>query len=264
MTVFLSLLVPNLVLVGSLIGRFLREISCQCQQQTARCSAIANEVIGSIRTIRSCSMEEREADLYRQEIDKLSRLNMKLGVGISVFQGLANIGLNSVVLACLIYGGNLLSKNEIKPGDLMSFLVASQTCQRSLASMSLVVGHGVKFFSSGARIFSVINTQPALISTANLKLNPLIGELSFRKVNFSYPTRKEHKVFDGFNLRINPGTTFALVGHSGSGKSTIAQLLERFYDVDSGSVCIDGVNIKDLDLNWLRSKNIGFINQVGD
>lgn len=262
MSAFLCVLVPNLVLVGSLIGGYLRRLSRECQQQSAKCSAIATEVIGSVRTIKSCSLEQMQIDQYRGEIEKLSALNQRLGAGISIFQGISNIGLNSVVLSCLIYGGNLLAKKEIQPGDLMSFLVASQTIQRSLASLSLMTGHYVKYVASGNRIFDFIRLQPALISTANLKLDPLVGELSFRKVNFSYPTRKEHQVFENFSMRVNPATTFALVGHSGSGKSTIAQLLERFYDVDSGSVAIDGVNIKDLDLNWLRSQQIGYINQV--
>ena len=264
MSAFLCALVANLVLVGSLIGGCLRRLSRECQQQSAKCSAIATEVISSVRTIKSCSMEQMQVDVYRGEIEKLSALNQRLGAGISIFQGLSNVGLNGVVLSCLIYGGHLLSKKEIQPGDLMSFLVASQTIQRSLASLSLVTGHYVKYVASGNRIFDFISMEPKLVSTANLKLDPLVGELSFRKVNFAYPTRKDHQVFENFNMRVNPGTTFALVGHSGSGKSTIAQLLERFYDVDSGSVNIDGVNIKDLDLNWLRSKEIGYINQVGE
>lgn len=162
----------------------------------------------------------------------------------------------------MLFGGHLMSSNQITPGDLMSFLVASQTIQRSLASLSLMTDHYIKYINSGNRIFEYINMQPKLNSSMiNKKLDPLIGEISLRKVDFSYPTRKQYKVLDNFNLRINPGQTIALVGQTGQGKSTIALLLERFYDVDSGSLNIDGVNIKDLDLKWLRSENIGYINQ---
>ena len=261
MTAFLCVLVPNVVLVGSLIGSLLREISNECQQQTAKCSAITNEIFSSIQTIKSSAMEEREIELYKEEIEKLNRLNQSLGAGISCFQGASNIALNGVVLSTLLFGGYLMGKNEIKPGDLMSFLVASQTIQRSLASLSLMTGHYVKYTVTANRIFDYIRMEPKLKSNSTARLDPLIGEISFRKVTFAYPTRKSHKVFDQFSFKINPGTKFAIVGYSGSGKSTISKLLLYFYDVDSGCINIDGINIKNLDLKWLRSEKIGYINQ---
>ena len=112
----------------------------------------------------------------------------------------------------MLVGGHLMTNNEITPGDLMVFLVACQTIQRSLSSLSLMTGHYIKYINTGNRIFDYINLQPQLTCTTNLKLDPLIGEIRFCKVNFAYPTRKEHKVFDNFNLRINPGQTLAIVG----------------------------------------------------
>lgn len=260
MSIFLSVLVPNIVFTGYLIGKILRQISKECQDQAAKLNAIANEVISSMRTIKACAMEDKEIKIFDNEVKELSNLNKKLGVGIAIFQGLTNVALNGIVLSCMFVGGYLLSSNEIEPGDLMAFLVAAQTIQRSLASLSLMTGSYIKFINTGNRIFDFISMEPSLVS-GKKQLDPLIGEINFRKVNFAYPTRKEHKVFDNFSLKINPGQTFALVGHSGAGKSSLAMLLERFYDVDSGSIRIDGVDIKELDLNWLRSKNIGYINQ---
>jgi ATP-binding cassette subfamily B (MDR/TAP) protein 8 len=194
------------------MGHFLREISRNCQQQTAKCSAIINEIISNIQTIKSCAMEEKEIELYKEEIKKLSELNQSLGNGISLFQGASNIGLNGIVLCTLVFGGYLMSNNEIKPGQLMASLMACQTIQRSLASLSLMTGHYVKYTVTANRIFDYINMQPQLSSSGYVKLDPLIGEISFRKVDFSYPTRKKQNVFNNFNLKINPGETFAIVG----------------------------------------------------
>lgn len=259
MSAFLCILVPNIVFVGSLIGHFLRNISRLCQQQSAKVSAMANEAFSSIRTIKAITMEERETEFYKNEIEELSKLNQKLGLGISIFQGLTNIALNGIVLSCLLFGGHLMGKQEINPGDLFTFLTASQTIQRSISSLSLMTGHYIKYINTGNRIFDFINMQPQ-ITSSNTKLDELIGEINFRNVIFNYPTRKNSKVLDKFSLKVNPGTTIAIVGHSGSGKSTIAYLLERFYDVERGSINIDGVNIKELDLKWLRNQ-IGYINQ---
>jgi ATP-binding cassette, subfamily B (MDR/TAP), member 1 len=97
-------------------------------------------------------------------------------------------------------------------------------------------------------------------SPDGLKPKGVVGHVAFNDVGFRYPSRQEVKVFDGFNLDIKAGTTVALVGASGGGKSTVVQLLERFYDPTSGSVTLDGIDLKDLNLKWLR-QHIGLVSQ---
>uniref|UniRef100_A0AAQ6AF86 Mitochondrial potassium channel ATP-binding subunit n=1 Tax=Amphiprion ocellaris TaxID=80972 RepID=A0AAQ6AF86_AMPOC len=212
---------PCLVGAGALIGSFLRKLSRLAQEQVAKATGVADEALGNVRTVKAFAMEERELQLYAYEVDKSCDMNENLGAGIAVFQGLSNMALNCIVLGTIFAGGTLISSNEMSPGDLMSFLVASQTVQRSLASISILFGQMVRGLSSGARVFEYLALQPTI---------PLCG---------------------GGRIPY----------HSLTGRSTVASLLERFYDPTSGVIMLDGLDIRTLDLSWLRGQVIGFINQ---
>ncbi|XP_061835359.1 mitochondrial potassium channel ATP-binding subunit isoform X2 [Nerophis lumbriciformis] len=151
----------------------------------------------------------------------------------------------------------------MSPGELMSFLVASQTVQRSLASISILFGQMVRGISAGARVFEYLALKPSipLSGGGRIPYHSLTGRVDFLNVSFSYPTRLGHQVLEKFNLTLPPCKTIAIVGESGGGKSTVASLLERFYDPTSGVVMLDGLDIRTLDLCWLRGQVIGFINQ---
>jgi putative uncharacterized protein (fragment) len=261
MTIAMSIVLPVMVSVGTLLGSLLRDISKTCQEQIAKSISVADEAISSIRTVKAFALESNESKLFEQEISKSAKLNTALGIGIGCFQCMSNIALNGLVLGSLVYGGYLLSNGEVSPGSLMSFLVASQTVQRSLAQLSLLIGHYVKASSSIVRIFEYIDNQPFIVSQNGQRLRLVSGDIVFKNVSFAYPSRQNQMVLSNFNLSLEPGKITALCGSSGSGKSTIASLIERFYDVNSGAVLIDDQNIKDLDLNWLRSKVIGYISQ---
>ncbi|XP_012731793.2 mitochondrial potassium channel ATP-binding subunit [Fundulus heteroclitus] len=254
---------PCLVGAGALIGSFLRKLSRLAQEQVAKATGVADEALGNVRTVKAFAMEERELQLYACEVDKSCEMNENLGGGIAVFQGLSNMALNCIVLGTIFAGGTLISSNELSPGDLMSFLVASQTVQRSLASISILFGQVVRGISSGARVFEYMSLQPTipLSGGGRIPYHSLTGRVDFMNISFSYPTRPGHEVLKRFNLTLPPCKTVAIVGESGGGKSTVASLLERFYDPTSGVVMLDGLDIRTLDLAWLRGQVIGFINQ---
>ncbi|CAJ1072453.1 ATP-binding cassette sub-family B member 8%2C mitochondrial [Xyrichtys novacula] len=254
---------PCLVGAGALIGSFLRKLSRLAQEQVAKATAVADEALGNVRTVKAFAMEERELQLYAYEVDKSCEMNENLGAGIAVFQGLSNIALNCIVLGTIFAGGTLISSNEMSPGDLMSFLVASQTVQRSLASISILFGQMVRGISSGARVFEYLTLKPTIPNSGGGRIpyHSLTGRVDFMNISFSYPTRPGHQVLNKFNLTLPPSKTVAIVGESGGGKSTIASLLERFYDPTNGVIMLDGLDIRTLDLSWLRGQVIGFINQ---
>lgn len=124
----------------------------------------------------------------------------------------------------------------------------------------------MKAFAGGQaaayKMFETINREPEIdaYSTAGRKLDDIQGDIEFRDVYFSYPTRPDEQIFSGFSLAIQSGTTAALVGQSGSGKSTVISLIERFYDPQLGQVLIDGVDLREFQLRWIRSK-IGLVSQ---
>lgn len=156
-----------------------------------------------------------------------------------------------------------MAANTLTPGELMAFLVASQGVQRSLSQGSILLGTVIRGMTAGTRIFEYLTVQPDvdLVSGARIQPAKLHGEIRFTDVCFAYPTRPDQQVLTGFNLTLRPGQTVALVGASGSGKSTVAALLERFYEPTGGTITIDGHDVRDLSPQWLRAEVIGFIEQ---
>ncbi|CAM4723644.1 unnamed protein product [Leuciscus chuanchicus] len=254
---------PCLVGAGALIGSFLRKLSRKAQEQVAKATGVADEALGNVRTVRAFAMEDRELEMFATEVQKSAAMNETLGTGIAVFQGLSNIVLNCIVLGTIFAGGSLMARDDMSPGDLMSFLVASQTVQRSLASISILFGQMVRGMSAGARVFEYLTLEPSVPLTGGgrIPLKSLTGRVDFMNIDFSYPTRPGNQILKNFNLTLPPCKTVAIVGESGGGKSTVAALLERFYDPSSGVVMLDGLDIRTLDPSWLRGHVIGFISQ---
>ncbi|XP_072858746.2 mitochondrial potassium channel ATP-binding subunit isoform X1 [Pogona vitticeps] len=263
LTGLLVVVMPFLVGIGTFLGASLRKLSRKAQEQVAKATAVADEALGNVRTVRAFAMETKEIQQYSGEVDQASRLNMNLGMGIAFFQGLSNVALNCIVLGTIFVGGSLMAGEEITPGDLMSFLVSSQTVQRSMASISILFGQVLRGMSAGARVFEFM-TLPSEVSVCEkeqLACSMLSGRIEFQDVSFSYPTRPDYQVLRDFNLVIPANKTVAIVGQSGGGKSTIAALLERFYEPTDGAIFLDGRDICTLDQTWLRGEIIGFINQ---
>uniref|UniRef100_A0A672H1V4 Mitochondrial potassium channel ATP-binding subunit n=1 Tax=Salarias fasciatus TaxID=181472 RepID=A0A672H1V4_SALFA len=240
---------PCLVGAGAVIGSFLRKLSRLAQEQVSIATSVADEALGNVRTVKAFAMEERELQLYSAEVQKSCDLNENLGTGIAVFQGLSNVALNCIVLGTIFAGGTLISSNEMSPGDLMSFLVASQTVQRSLASISILFGQVVRGISSGARVFEYLSLEPSirLAGGGRIPYHSLTGRVDFMNISFRWSRPEE----------VQPHAA----SRENRGKSTVTSLLERFYDPTSGVIMLDGLDIRTLDLCWLRGQVIGFINQ---
>ncbi|XP_042331855.1 mitochondrial potassium channel ATP-binding subunit isoform X1 [Sceloporus undulatus] len=303
LTGLLVVVMPFLVGIGAFLGASLRKLSRRAQEQVAKATAVADEALGNVRTVRAFAMETKEIQEYSAEVDHSSRLNMNLGLGIAFFQGLSNVALNceweqssasllrpptlfpacvlcpqilpsllspaaalsssGIVLGTIFVGGSLMAGAEITPGDLMSFLVSSQTVQRSMASMSILFGQVLRGMSAGARVFEFMILTPEIpvCEREQLACSMLSGHIEFQDVNFSYPTRPDAQVLRNFSLTLPANKTVAIVGQSGGGKSTVAALLERFYEPTEGAIFLDGRDICTLDPSWLRGEIIGFINQ---
>ncbi|XP_071312522.1 mitochondrial potassium channel ATP-binding subunit isoform X1 [Agelaius tricolor] len=263
LTGLLLVALPALVGAGAFIGAFLRGLSRQAQEQVAKATVVADEALGNVRTVRAFAMEEQQAGLFRAEVDRAGHLSEQLGLGIAAFQGLSNLALNGIVLGTIFVGGSLMAGDQLSPGDLMSFLVASQTVQRSLASISILMGQVVRGLSAGARVLELLRLEPLvpLQGGATIPAHSLLGRISFNHVSFSYPTRPGYPVLKDFSLTLPPCQTVAIVGPSGGGKSTVAALLERFYEPTAGTITLDGHDIAGLDPSWLRGQVIGFISQ---
>lgn len=263
LTILVVFSLPPIIFIGTLLGRSLRKLSLEAQNQVAKSTAVCEETIQNIRTVRAFAAEEKEAEMYYKEIERSSDLYERLGLGISFFQAGTNLMLNGILLSTLYFGGELLSTGQLSPGNLMAFLMATQTIQKSLGQLSVLFGTFVRGQSAGARIFQYLGMPPSPMTTGGdvIADKSLAGNIVFKNVTFSYPTRRDHVILKNFNLHIPAGKTVAIVGTSGNGKSTVAVLLERFYDVDEGSITIDGRDIRSLNSSYLRGNVLGYINQ---
>ncbi|KAK1134434.1 hypothetical protein K0M31_007224 [Melipona bicolor] len=254
---------PTIILIGTLLGRGLRKLSIEAQNQLAKSTDVCEEAIQNIRTVKAFAAEEKEIDMFCKETALGATLYEKLGLGIGLFQGGTNLFLNGILLCTLYFGGHLLSTGQLSAGELMAFLMATQTIQKSLSQLSLLFGSYVRGISAGARVFEYLEMPPSnqMVSGQVITDQSLAGNITFKNVKFSYPTRPDHVILKNFNLHIPAGKTVAIVGSSGNGKSTIAALLERFYDVNDGSITIDGKDLKSLNAGYLRGNVLGYINQ---
>uniref|UniRef100_A0A8C0W8U7 Mitochondrial potassium channel ATP-binding subunit n=1 Tax=Castor canadensis TaxID=51338 RepID=A0A8C0W8U7_CASCN len=231
--------------------------------QIARATGVADEALGNVRTVRAFAMEQREEERYRAELEGCRCKAEELGRGVAMFQGLSNIAFNCMVLGTLFIGGSLVAGQQLTGGDLMSFLVASQTVQRSMASLSVLFGQVVRGLSAGTRVFEYMALSPCIPLSGGCYIpkKHLCGSIKFQNVSFSYPCRPGFEVLKDFTLTLPPGKIVALVGQSGGGKTTVASLLERFYDPTAGVVMLDGHDLRTLDPSWLRGQVVGFISQ---
>ncbi|KAH8420469.1 hypothetical protein KR009_010681, partial [Drosophila setifemur] len=255
--------VPCVVMFMTYLGRKLRSLSKNSQAQAERATGVCEEALANIRTVRSSACEYREMQLFEGETNEAARLAQELGYGIAVFQGLTNFFLNTLVLSTLFMGGHLMSTESLTPGALMAFLVASQGVQRSLAQGSILLGTMIRGMTAGSRVFEFLSLQPQveLLRGYVIPQERLHGEIRFENVSFAYPMRPDQVVLKDFSLTLRPGQTVALVGASGSGKSTIAALVERFYEPTSGNIKLDGYKLSDISPYWLRANVLGFIEQ---
>ncbi|KAK9497193.1 hypothetical protein O3M35_004558 [Rhynocoris fuscipes] len=263
MTSAVVFIVPIVILIGSTFGSILRTISNEAQNENVKASTQFEESISNIRTVRAFANEQFECSKFENTLERSKNLNTLLGYGIGVFQAGTNLFLNSIVLGTLCLGATLMSTSQLTPGDLMSFLVSTQTIQRSFAQLSLLFGHFIKGKEALRRILYYSNLSPKISLSDGIEINEnaFIPTIEFENVSFAYPTRPKQSILNNLNLFIPPGKTVAIVGTSGNGKTTIANLIERFYDVNNGTIFISGTDIKNLSPNWLRGSKIGIINQ---
>ncbi|KAG8336273.1 ATP-binding cassette, sub-B (MDR TAP), member 8 [Homalodisca vitripennis] len=193
MTMGMLVIVPTVIVGGTMVGAVLRSVSRAAQQQSAAVTTVSEETISNIRTVRAFANEQLELQRFQGQVERAQTLYQKLGAGIALFQAGTNLFLNGIVLASLTVGGYLIAAQELDAGKLMSFLVATQTIQRSLAQLSLLFGSYVRGVQAGARVFQFINTEEKIPLTGGkiIPAHSLVADVEFENVTFAYPTRPQ-------------------------------------------------------------------------
>ncbi|KAI8617414.1 P-loop containing nucleoside triphosphate hydrolase protein [Chytriomyces sp. MP71] len=257
-------IIPPVAVAAIYYGRVLRDISVKVQTATSQTTQVAQEKLDLVRTVRAFAQEARESKAYAAETHKVYQLSMMESyAGATFFSGAGFAG-NFVAMAILYYGGSLVAAGQITPGDLTSFFLYSTYVGFSMMGLSGFYAELMKGIGASSRLFSLMESKGEVegqSSQNGIKLENVTGRIEFRDVEFAYPTRPEAKIFKGLSFTIEPGTNVAIVGKSGSGKSTVAQLLLRFYDPSKGAIFIDGYDIRSLNGSHMRDNVMGLISQ---
>ncbi|KAH9708539.1 ABC transporter B family member 15 [Citrus sinensis] len=249
------------IVPGIVFGKVLKDLGAQGKDAYEAAGGIAEQAISSIRTVYSFVGEHQTLKRFSLALRK----NMELGIKQGLTKGLllGSMGMTYGAWAFQSWVGSVLVTERGEKGGLV-FVAGICTILGGVGIMSALPN--LSFISqattAATRIFEMIDRVPVINSEDEIgkTLAYLRGEIEFKDVDFSYPTRPDTPVLQRFNLLVEAGKTIGLVGSSGSGKSTVISLLERFYDPVRGNILLDGHKIKKLQLKWLRSQ-MGLVNQ---
>nr|UOU03326.1 ATP-binding cassette subfamily B1-like 10 [Brachionus rubens] len=255
--VMLSIL-PFMTISTILMVTFIKKYSINEYISYGSAGQIAQEVLASLRTVLSFGSMKKEINNYKTNLQTAETMCLKKGFFTGLFLGISLFFYNLVFAIGIFYGPYLVREEcqSFRAEDILRSLFLMITA-------TLSFGQGLPFLkditearAAAKDIYEIIRKKSSIdvFDQTGVKLNNIQNEIKFKKIGFSYPQRPDLKILQGLNLTIPCGKTIALCGSSGCGKTTILQLLQRFYDPDTGSVEIDNTNVKDLNLKWLREQ----------
>lgn len=253
---FLGLaIVPPVAVVAVIWGRILKKVSTDLQSSFAVVNTTAEERISNIRTVKAFAQEKREINRYNAKLQDVLKLCYKESLYRGMFFGMTGLSGNAIALSVLYNGVFMVSNSDITIGSLSAFLLYAGYVGISLNGLSSAYSELNKALGANTRLFELINRQPLIpIQGGQILGKELSGNVTFRNVFFAYPTREKVPVLKDFNLDIEKCSMTAIVGSSGSGKSTVASLLLRLYDPTEGSILLDNHDLRLLDPMWVKSQ----------
>ncbi len=262
LTQYIFIILPIVVIPIIVLGKKVRALSRETQEKVADISVHAEETIGAVRTIHAMTLEQSETDRFGNHVQhtldvSLKRIRMRAWLTAIV------IALVFGAIATVLWvGGRAVISEEITAGDLSAFIFYAVVVAGATGAVSEVIGELQRAAGATERLMELLKQTPNIVSAEDPTAlpSPLKGKIIFNSVEFSYPSRPEQPALSNVTFTVNPGETIAIVGPSGAGKTTLIQLLLRFYDPISGSVSIDGIDVRNLDLQEWRGA-VGLVPQ---
>ncbi|KAJ1550696.1 ATP-binding cassette, sub-B (MDR TAP), member 4, partial [Nowakowskiella sp. JEL0078] len=253
---------PVLGVIGVVMIFIINKYIKEGQDSYADAGAIVEQAISGIRTVYAFSLQTRFQEKYQTELEKAYNSDLKKGKALATGFGLFMVTLFSTYGLAFYYGSRLVLWGDSTPGEVLVVFMCILMGAYSLISIPHNISAMSTALGAADKIYSTIDRIPEIDieSSKGLKPRNIKGSIKFKNVKFAYPTRLDVPVLKNLSFEAKPGMTVAFVGPSGSGKSTGIALLQRFYDVLSGSVSVDGINIKKYNVKYLRDK-IGVVSQ---
>ncbi|KAK9062090.1 hypothetical protein SSX86_019275 [Deinandra increscens subsp. villosa] len=255
-------LIPLIGLNGYLQLRFVNGFSADTKKLYEEASEIASDAVRGIRTVASFCAEDKVMKLYEQKCEGPRKAGIKQGLVSGAAFG-SSLFLLFIVYATSFYvGARFVAAGKTSFPKVFQVFLGLSLAAISVSQSGSFVPDSAKAKSAVASVFGILNQKSKIDYTdeSGASLEKLRGDIVFSHVNFRYPSRPDIQIFRDLCLDIPSGQTVAVVGESGSGKSTLVSLLQRFYDVDSGQIMVDGVDIRKLKVKWLRQQ-IGVVSQ---
>ena len=259
----LVLVVVPLVLVPILVfGRKVRRLSRESLDRLADVSAYVDESIANIRTVQAFGHEEIDRTRFSGRVEETFATSVRRIRARALLTASVSLLVFGAVGVILWVGGRDVIAGRLSAGDLSAFVFYAVVVASSVGAISEVIGELQRAAGATERLFELMDMQPAIVAPAAPKSlpAPVTARVALEGVTFHYPSRPEDPALADFSLDVAPGETVALVGPSGAGKTTVFQLLLRFYDPNAGRLCFDGVDIRDLEPLALR-RHVGLVPQ---
>lgn len=259
LTGFMLLTFPVLVVLALLFGKYIRRLSKKTQDKLADANIIVEESLQSISVVKAFTNEIFEIKRYSNSLKEVVNVAIRAAGFRGLFISFVIFALFGGIVAVGWYGANLVQSGEISTGDLFSFVIYTSFIGGSIAGLGDIYTQLQRSIGASERLLEILR-EPGESDVKDAPSLKLQGRIEFNDVSFVYPSRKEFEVLKNLNFRIEPGEKVALVGQSGSGKSTIINLLLRFYPIEIGSITVDDKSIREFNLTAYR-KNLGIVPQ---
>ncbi|CAN1353143.1 ABC transporter B family member 21 [Linum perenne] len=254
--------IPLLVITGAVISTLVAKMSSTGQTAYAKAASVVEQTIGSIRIVASFTGEKQSIENYKKHLVTAYKSGVHEGLATGLGLGVLMFIMFCSYALAIWFGGKMILEKGYTGGEVLNVIIAVLTGSMSLGQASPSLSAFAAGQAAAYKMFETINRKPEIdaYDSRGKVMEDVRGDIELKDVYFSYPARPDEQIFNGFSLYIENGTTAALVGQSGSGKSTVISLIERFYDPRAGEVLIDGINLKELQLKWIRGK-IGLVSQ---
>ncbi len=250
---------PVLMYAANLYGSRLRRLSRTVQERVANLSAILQESLAGIRIIQAFTMEEHEQERFAQENERSFAAGMRSAKLMALVWPVAEVLLVSGMLVVVWYGSREVMGGRLTPGELVGFLGYIGMISQPVNSLVRAFGAWQQALGAADRIFELLDADSLVKDPPDPRVLPKVeGRVTYENVSFAYVP--DHPVLEDINLMVEPGEIVALVGPSGAGKTSMVNLLPRFYDPTTGVVRLDGVDLRELSLKDLRQR-IGLVPQ---